>query len=224
MNILPGQSRLTATVFRAGLLAGVLGLSGCLSRPALKIETFTFNAPAGGITNTLASGRSLGIRRLQIAAPYAGRSLVYRTGDFSYVRDPYAEFLEAPAEELMEPVREWLLQDGAFRHVLAGGSALKPDTLVEINLSQLYGDFRQRSHPLAILVMQFTFFDAPNGAPGKLLLQREYSRGILLDPPNAASLMKGWNQAVAEIIGEVSADFERLTTPDCQPSVSPSLP
>jgi ABC-type uncharacterized transport system auxiliary subunit len=185
----------------------MLGLAGCLSRPSLKIETFMFNAPAGATTNAAAGARVLAIRRLDVAPPFAGRSLVYRTGEFSYVRDPYAEFLDSPADELKDPVREWLLQDGAFRLVMSGGAALKPDTLVEIHLSQLYGDFRQPGHPLAILSMQFAFFDATNGIPEKVLLQREYSRSIPVTAPAAAALMQGWNQALAEILGEVSGDF-----------------
>jgi hypothetical protein len=204
------QVRLPVTIFRIFLFAIVLGVAGCLSRPSLRIESFTFTAPAGEITNNFAGGRVLGIRKLQIAAPFEGRSLVYRTGEFSYARDPYAEFLDTPAEALRDPVREWLRRDGNFREVTAEGSALKPDTLVEINITQLFGDFRQPGRPLAILTIQFTFFDAPNGAPAKTILQREYSRSVPLSAPGAGALMQGWDQALAEILGSVSADF-RLT-------------
>jgi hypothetical protein len=168
-----------------------------------------FNTPAIGATNIVAGGRVLGIRSLQIAAPFDRRSLVYRTGEFSYVGDPYAEFLESPAEELMEPVRGWLLRDGNFQAVVTRGSALKPDTLVEINISQLFGDFREPNHPTAILTMRFTFFDAPDGVPGKVILQREYSRSIPLGAPIAAALMKGWDQALEQILGEVSSNLHR---------------
>jgi len=196
-------------IFGACLLAAVLELTGCLSRPALKIETFTFNSPAGEMTNAVASGRVLGIRKLQVAAPFEGRSLVYRTANVAYVRDPYAAFLEFPADELMNPVGEWLRRDGNFRAVVTAGSALKADTLVEITVSQLYGDFRERNHPLAVLCAQFTYFDAPAGMPGKVILQREYGRSLPLDSPNATALMNGWDQALAEILGEASADFAR---------------
>ncbi len=131
-------------------------------------------------TNTVASNRVLGIRNLQIAAPFDGRSFVYRTGEFSYVRDPYAEFLEPPAEELMAPVREWLRGSGNFSAVVEASSALKPDMLVEVSVSQLFGDFRQPEHPAAILTMRFVFFDATNGVPGKAIFQQEYSRSIPL--------------------------------------------
>jgi len=177
--------------FVASLLASVCGLSGCVTRPSLNIQTFTFSAPAISATNVVANDRVLGIRNLQIAPPFDGRSLVYRTGEFSYVRDPYAEFLELPAEELMAPVREWLRADGGFGAVVEEGSAVKPNTLVEIGVTQLFGDFRRPERSAAVITVRFVFLDAANGVPGKAILQREYSRSIPLSAPTAATLMKG---------------------------------
>jgi hypothetical protein len=170
-------------------------------------QTFTFTAPAIDPTNVVASDRVLGVRRLQIAPPFDGRSLVYRTGEFSYVRDPYAEFLDSPAEEMTAPVRAWLRGDGDFSAVVERGSALTPDTLVEINVTRLFGDFRQPEHSAAVMGIQFVFFDAPNGVPGKPLLQKEYSRNIPLSAPNAAALMAGWDQALADILAGVASDL-----------------
>jgi ABC-type uncharacterized transport system auxiliary subunit len=174
-------------MFTGLLLAALCGLTGCLSRPALKEQTFVFNVPASGATNTVASRRVLGLRSLQIAAPFAGRALIYRTDEFSYVRDPYAEFLDLPADDLVAPIREWFRGSGNFQGVAEAGSALQPDTLVEINVRQLFGDFRQLQHPLAILTLQVTFFDAPHGLPAGVILQQEYSRQIL-NPPKTTRL------------------------------------
>jgi len=209
MKTLQIHTRLTGNIFVTFLLACICGLTGCLSRPAMNKQTFAFGVPTISVTNVVASNRVLGIRNLQIAAPFDGRSLVYRTGEFSYVRDPYAEFLEPPAEELMTPVRECLRGNGDFSAVVEIGSALKPDTLVEISVSQLFGDFRQPEHPAAILTVRFVFYDAPNGVPGKVILEQEYSGSIPLGAPTSAALMKGWNQALAEILTEVSSDFAR---------------
>jgi cholesterol transport system auxiliary component len=194
------------------LLACICTLTGCLSRPALDKQTFAFGMPVIAATNVVAGDQVLGIRNLQIAAPFEGRSLVYRTEEFSYVRDPYAEFLEPPTEELMSPLRESLRAEAGFSAVVDAGSALKPDTLVEINVNQLYGDFRQPEHPAAILTMRFVFFDATNGVPGKVIFQQEYSRSIPLSTPTAAMLMAGWDRALSEILAQVSSDFRHLET------------
>jgi len=189
------------------LLVAICGLTGCLSRPALTRQSFSFSLPPVAVTNVVKHDFVLGMRSLQIAAPFDGRSLIFRTGEFTYERDPYAEFLESPADELMPAVREWFSTTGDFRAVTEAGSALKPDMLVEINVSQMYGDFRQPKHPAAIMAVQFVFFDSAKGVPGNAVFQKKCSRQIPLRAPTAAALMAGWDQAISEILAEISADL-----------------
>jgi ABC-type uncharacterized transport system auxiliary subunit len=191
------------------ILAAVPALCGCLSKPPLNKHTFTFGAPPTATGGAVASDHALGIRSLRIASPFDGRSLVYRTGEFSYVRDPYAEFLDPPEEEMMAPVRGWLSGAGGFSNVVDAGSAVKPDTIVEISVTQLYGDFRRSEHPCAVVTMRLVFFEARNGVPARPILQHEYSRSIPVTAPSAAALMEGWNQAFGGIFAEAASDLRR---------------
>ena len=191
------------------VLAAVLELCGCLSKPPLHKQTFTFSAPSVASGGAVGPDRVLGIRSLRIAAPFNERSLVYRTGEFSYVRDPYAEFLDAPEEEMIAPMRGWLRRTGGFSDVVDAGSALKPNTVVEISVTQFYGDFRRSEHPCAVVTMRLVFFETRNGVPTKPILQQEYSRNIPVTAPSAAALMEGWNQAFGGIFAEVALDLRR---------------
>src|SRR5882724_10139581 len=143
MNTSRSPSDRLSILFRTTILVFACALSGCLSRPALHRQTFAFTASEAVPPNILATARVLGIRHLQIAAPFEGRSLVYRTGDNVYVRDPYAEFLDTPAESLLVTVREWLRGTSSFAAVIEPGSYLKPNTFAEIGVMRLYGDFRR---------------------------------------------------------------------------------
>jgi hypothetical protein len=138
----------------------------------------------------------------------------YRTGEFSYVRDPYAEFLDPPEEEMMAPVRGCFRHNGCFSAVTDPGSALKPNTILEISVSQLYGDFRLPEQPTAILTMEFTFFEASNGVRGKPILQQEYSRTIPLKTATVVTLMEGWNEGLSAILADVSSDLHRSSAAD----------
>jgi ABC-type uncharacterized transport system auxiliary subunit len=89
------------------------------------------------------------------------------------------------------------------------GSALKPDTVVEISVTQFYGDFRRSTHPCAVVRMHLVFFEARNGVPTKPIFQQEYSRSIPVTAPSAAALMEGWNQAFGGIFAEVASDLRR---------------
>jgi cholesterol transport system auxiliary component len=196
------------------LLVCALALTGCLSRPSLNPQTFSFNSSFNSslnppATNSAAGQPVLGLKKLEVAPPFEDRSFVYRTGDFTYARDPYAGFLDSTGDELLAPLRAGLASQGDFSAVVGTGSALKPDTLVEINVSQLYCDFRQPDHAQAVLTMRFTFFAATNGIAVKPLFQKEYTRSLPLSTPTAAALMKGWDQAVTEILGEVLLDFRQ---------------
>jgi cholesterol transport system auxiliary component len=181
--------------------------SGCVSRPALNVQTFDFSIPALRATNGVPNGSVLEIRILQIAPPFDGRSLIYRTGEFSYQRDPYAEFLGLPAEGMVGPVSEMLRRDGGFSEIVQPGSAAKPDTFVEITINQLYGDIRKPRSPYAVMAMQLTFMDATNGLPGKVIIQRNYSSRIPMNLTTPAALMEGWNQALVGILAESASDF-----------------
>jgi len=195
---------------RAIPVAAVFFLTGCLARPHLDKQSFIFAPPSPSAPGIAASSRALGIRSLEVAAPFEGREFVYRTGESSYDHDPYAEFMVDPAEGLVSPICGWLREAGGFKAVAETGSAVKPDTLVEIQVGQLYGDFRPSENATAVLAMHFVFFDAPNGLPGKVILQRDYSGRIPLKARTAAALIEGWNQALAQILGSATEDFRRV--------------
>lgn len=205
-----GRSRQTAGAAFLALaqLVFLLGLTGCLSRPALKTETFSFGMPVAVGTNA-ADAPVLGIKKITVAAPFAGRSLVYRTGEYTYERDPYAEFLDFPEKELMAPMRAGLASRGDFKSVLSAGDALEADIVVEINISQLFGDFRDPNNARAILRAQFMFCRATNGIASGLIFQKEYSQNISLKKPTANALMAGWNQELDEIISKVLTDYRQ---------------
>jgi len=144
---------------------------------------------------------------MRVAAPFDSQSFIYRTGEFSYERDPYAGFLVPPEESLAEPLRGYLRNSSLFREVTEPGSAIAPDILGEISVTQLYGDFRDRSQPAAVIAMHLTFSRAPPGAPGKVFFEKDYSLRVPLHARTAPALMAGWNTALTEIVAQVCKDL-----------------
>ena len=194
------------------LLLGFLCLlSGCLSRPALHTQTFAFDPPEDRPPKAPARSQLIvSIRSLRVAAPFDERSLVYRMGDFSYEADPYAEFLVPPAESLRAPIRSWMRENDFFQTIVEPGSALKPNTMAEITVVELYGDFRHPREPAAVLTLRIVVLDAPDGIAEKLAFEKEYSRRVLLKAKNANALMSGWNDALNQILGQLGTDLRQL--------------
>ena len=198
-------------ITRLVLLPVLFLLSGCLSRPPLHTQTLAFDPLAGSVPKGAARGeRVVCIRSLRVAAPFDDRSLVYRVGDFSYHADPYSEFLVSPAESLRPPIRSWMRQSDLFRTVVEPGSALKPNTMAEVTVLELYGDFHRPPEPAAVLTLRYVLLDSPEGIPGKLVFEGEYSRRVLLKEKNANALMVGWNEALTQILAQLGSDLRRL--------------
>jgi len=208
INTPPRVPRITTRLL---LLPVLCLLSGCLSRPALHTQTFAFDPPPDSSPKAAAScERVVSIRSLRVAAPFDDRSLVYRVGEFSYDADPYAEFLIAPAESLRAPIGSWMHRSDLFQTVVEPGSALKPNTMAEITVLELYGDFRRPSEAAAVLTLRFVLLDSPEGIPGKLAFEGEYSRRVLLKSKNPHALMSGWNEALNQILEQLGSDLRRL--------------
>ena len=167
MNPSRSPSGRVSVFFTTAIVVFACALSGCLSRPALKRQTFAFTIPEKMAPTNAATGRVLGIRNLEIAAPFEGRPPSTARDDYAYVRDPYAAFLDTPAESLLVTIREWLRAQAGFAAVVERGSSLKPNTFAEISVTRLYGDFREPERPVAVLTVRFLFFDVPNASPEK---------------------------------------------------------
>ena len=176
-----GRARAALAAWRIASLVTAGLLCGCISRPHLDVRTYAFAVlPASRPDAGFRSHRLVAIRALRVAAPFDGRSLVYRMGEYSFESDPYAEFFVSASESLLLPIRNYLRQSGTFEAVVEPGSALRPNTLAEVNVHELYGDFRRPGEPAALLRLRVLLFESPNGVPGKLILEREYSRRIPL--------------------------------------------
>ena len=181
---------------------------GCLSRPHLQSQLFSFEIMPHASPSSPSPAHVLSIRRLRVAAPFEGQSFVYRTGEFSYERDPYAGFLVPPAESLAEPLKTYFGQSGIFGDVVEPGSALEPDIVAEINVVRLNGDFRSRANPASVLQIHFTFVSAANKNSSRILLDKEYSKEVSLQARTAAAVMTGWNKGLTEILDQVCKDLK----------------
>lgn len=185
--------------------------AGCVSRPHLDTRTFAFaTRPPPAQLSGSPNHRLVAIRCVRLAAPFDNRSFVYRTGENSFESDPYAEFVAPCSETLLSSIRAWMRQRGCFESVVEPGSALRPNTVVEIYATELYGDFRVYQRPAAVLSLKFVVFDAMNGIPQKVVLEREYSQRLEIKSRTAAALVAGWNQELDRTLDEFDSEIRAL--------------
>jgi cholesterol transport system auxiliary component len=198
-----------ATRLARWLLPFALGcvLTGCLSRPALVRQTFALQAASPANSAAPTGQAVLEVRALEVSPRFEGRDFVYRMGADLYQADPYAGFLVSPRRELAIALRSSFRGSGAFKDVVEPASRLGADTALEVQITELYGDFRKPDQLAAVLSMRMLFFDAGNAQAHQPFLEKEYTCRVPLPQKTAAALVAGWNQALGKTVAEVVADF-----------------
>jgi cholesterol transport system auxiliary component len=184
-----------------------LFLAGCLSKPALVTKRFALQTPP--MTGSAAKQATgiLVVPPVVVSPLFADHDFVYRIGPNEYETDPYAGFLASPDQSLTIPIRAYLADSGLFANVVGPDSVIKADKVLQIQVTELYGDFRDTGKPTAVLALRMAYANLG----GAVILQKEYSRHLTIPKNTAAAVVAGWNEALGEIMGEFSSDLASAT-------------
>lgn len=191
-------------------LAVVSGLNGCLTvSKAYPDKTYyVLTAARPGPDPVSADKTVLKIKRFRALPRFEGRGLVYRTSDYHYESDYYHEWFLAPDAMLTQQAHDWLAGAGLFRHVLASASTVEETHLLEGTVTALYGDYRDRASPRAVLGLQVLLI-AGDGDP-TVLMQRDYQEAAEVAALTPDALMRGWETALQRILTGVEGDLKTL--------------
>jgi len=184
-----------------------LALVACsIGKPIPAPNTYVVQPPAPKSETSIASdAESLRIGNVRVAAAYAGNALVYRVDDVRFTSDPYSRFIAEPGTMLGDQMAAWLARAGPFA-VTGPESTLPAHYLLEATVTELYGDFRPGRVPAAVLAVQFALIDQ-TGARPKAVLERSIARRVDLPQALPDSLVRGYGDALAEILSELSTDL-----------------
>jgi ABC-type uncharacterized transport system auxiliary subunit len=149
----------------------------------------------------------LQISSVRISPRYEGKNFIYRLSDTSYESDFYNEFLIAPATLVTEELVKGLTRAAVFEHVIDSSSQLSPTYALEAAVNALYGDFRNGSAPKAVVEMEF-FVTKETAGKSEILMQKRYSKAAGLGGRSADALVKGWDQALDEILADLVVDLK----------------
>ncbi|MGH7798442.1 MAG: ABC-type transport auxiliary lipoprotein family protein [Candidatus Binatia bacterium] len=150
----------------------------------------------------------LSVSNLDISPRYADRNFVYRTSETEYEADFYNQFLSAPATMISEEVRQALATIPLFKFVLGPSSTLSANYVLEGSINVLHGDFRNLRASAAVLEIEF-FLHNEDSAKAGIVMQKRYRKSVTLSERSPEALVKGWNQALEEIIAMFVADLKR---------------
>ena len=189
-------------------VCAVLSLGACaIGKPIPEATTYVVEPPPAP-ANSSATRRPevLRVGNVRVAAAYDGNALVYRLDEVRYMSDPYHTFIAAPGAMLGNRIAEWLDRAGPFNTVAQPGSVRPATYLLDATVIELYGDFRAKGKPAAVLAVQFTLIDQSGPRP-KLVRERTLASRVDLPQASPDALVHGYGQALAEILTQLVPDL-----------------
>jgi len=178
-----------------------------LERSAPERHYFVIELPRSADQSAPSGDDVLMVSNLRISPRYADRSFVYRTSDTGYEADYYNQFLASPDVMITEELRKGLAASSQFKFVVGPANPLQPNYALEGSINSLYGDFRNASQPAAVLEMDFFLYRENSNNQG-VVLQKRYTKSVPLNAKSPEALVKGWDQALQEVIAALAADLK----------------
>ena len=195
----PIRRRVLAAMMPAAVLIGACSFT----QPAPIKQTFLLHAGDDRRSVPLPQGRDLlEIGSFRVVTPFAGKALVYRLDDVRYESDYYNEFFVAPGAAIASAVAQRLGQSSRFE-TLPPGSAVPARYRLQGVVTQLYGDFRDKERPAAVLGIQF-YLVRIEKVVDTVALAHNSTQRVELSNSTAPALVDGFGRALDRAL----ADFD----------------
>jgi cholesterol transport system auxiliary component len=190
-------------VKRRAMLASLLGLGGCglSQRPYLERRQWPLIVRRPTTEPARPRGRVLLVRTVRAGPGLEARGLQSLQPDGSVKVDFYEEWAVPPAQAVEDDLRQWLAASGLFAAVLAPGSRLPADLVMEGDLTAFWADLpamRARATLGLVLLDQ-----RPN--PVKVLIQRTFTADPGLSGTDPPAIVASLRTSLAQVFAQIEA-------------------
>ncbi len=98
---------------------------------------------------------------------------------------------------------------GVFGRLVQPGSGLAPSLVVEVSVTELYGDFRKASKPVATMEIHFICYEVKDGIPGRIVLDKVCAHETPMARKTPDALMAAWDADLREIMEEINSEYAK---------------
>jgi ABC-type uncharacterized transport system auxiliary subunit len=105
-----------------------------------------------------------------------------------------------------------LAQSGISQYVIDSSNQIQPTYRLDGTVNAIYGDFRNATAARAVLEMEF-FLTKPAPGATQVLMAKRYSKSVPLTDRTPEALVKGWNEALKEILRSLVTDLKAANLP-----------
>jgi cholesterol transport system auxiliary component len=195
---------------RRGLLGGVAALGGCSllpQAPYVQKRDWPLDVRRDAALPPRRGGRILLVRNVQAAPGLEQRGLQWLQRDGSLHVDFYEQWAVPPAEAVADDLRRWLADAGLFGAVVAAGSRLNADFVLEGEVNTFMADLRTDTARASLAIVLYD--QRPN--PTRLLLQKTESAEVKLAGTDAPALAEGMKAALVEVLRRTEQEVAGAT-------------
>lgn len=174
--------------------------TGCsFARPSPKRSTYLLQPPepAAPVTGATPYPGTIKVINPSITSAFEGRSFVIRLGENQFEQDYYNQFLVPPRLMLSQGLYGWLRKSRPFETALPSSSTLDSPWQVDLQVSDLYGDFRPGRAPSATFGGTFYLFRLGPGVR-EVHLVVPFKFDVPTKAAKGEALVEGWNQAIGQ--------------------------
>ncbi len=200
-------------VLLASLLLALGAGCSAITRPPVVRQTFLLDPPAPpAVAHSQPGALHVGI--VNVAAPFRGKTFVYRVSDLRFDSDYYFEFFVPPATMLTEQTARALDRAKAFTRIAEPGAATEADWELNGFASALYADTREATKPAAEL--HITYYLTPTaGSQQTPVWSHEYRQHVPMRDATPAAYAEALNKAFGAIVADLAHDLAsaQLTKP-----------
>jgi ABC-type uncharacterized transport system auxiliary subunit len=199
---------LIRSCFGLGVITSAILLAGC-SPKSFEKQHYVLDTRRASSVVASNSANIIELRRFTSNPAFSGKGLINRTGEFEYESDFYNEFLISPAVMITERARNWLSASGVSRRVLDPGSYVDPTHVMEGNVIALYGDFRDRSSPTAVMEIRVFLLETKTGKEPVIVFGKTYRSSVSLESEYPGGLVSAFDRCLVEILTDVEQDLAK---------------
>lgn len=200
------MSRLALAVFAA------LAVVSCsIGKPVPQPKTYVVEPIMPAPDSVARRSETVRMGNVRVAATYAGSALIYRMDEVHFTSDPYSAFIAEPGAMLADQMATWLDRAGPFKTVAQPESTRSTSYVLEVIVTELYGDFRRGQAPAAVLAMRFALIDHRGVRPNPVF-ERAIARRVDISRATPEELVRGFGIALNGILRELRGDLQGAVT------------
>ncbi|ABZ93268.1 Conserved hypothetical protein [Leptospira biflexa serovar Patoc strain 'Patoc 1 (Ames)'] len=151
--------------------------------------------------------RTFFVRKVFISPRFEGKEFVYRKDNVVYESDFYNGFFIPPSHNFKEELSKSLIRSGNFEWDANLHTRVGVTHYIELNLSQLYGDFRSKE-PKAVIEFEVVVFEDKDSISSPVF-RKTFKQNVIIEKKDAEALVIGWNSALSQSFSEMNLELSK---------------